>query len=60
VLVPIEDVEDVLPRRKRIVLEREPDLTGADFITQVRTRLRRLAAESAPSTGLRVVQPERG
>jgi hypothetical protein len=60
VLVPIEDVEDVLPRRKRIVLEREPDLTGADFITQVRTRLRRLASESAPSTGLRVVQPERG
>jgi hypothetical protein len=60
VIVPIEEVEDVLPRRQRILLRREPDPTGMDFLTELRARLRRLAAESAP-TGLRPIpQPERG
>ena len=45
VIVPIEDVADVVPRRERILLSRTPDLAGGDFVTDVRTRLRRLAAE---------------
>jgi len=56
VIVPLEDVDDVLPRRQRVVLSRTPDLDGADFLSAVRDRLRRLAAEgkTAPSTlGLR-------
>jgi hypothetical protein len=57
VIVPIEDVADVLPRKERIVLGRVPDLGGGDFLTELRSRLRRLAAEGAV-TGLRpVVQP---
>jgi hypothetical protein len=56
VLVPIEDVADVVPRRKRIELARVPADSGADFVTEVRTRLRRLAAESgAPRPGLRAI-----
>ncbi len=56
VIVPIEDVEDVLPRRERVMLARVPEDTGADFVTEVRARLRRLAAESAPAGArLRVV-----
>jgi hypothetical protein len=51
VIVPIDDVEDVLPRRKRIQLARVPDLSGADFLTELRCRLRRLAAESAAAQG---------
>ena len=58
VIVPIEDVEDVLPRKERVLLQREPDMSGADFLTELRARLRRLATEGAPA-GLRVVpQPE--
>ena len=51
VIVPIEDVEDVVPRRQRVELRRAPDLSGADFLTELRTRLRRLAAESAAAQG---------
>jgi hypothetical protein len=47
VIVPIEDVTDIVPRRQRVMLKRVPDFSGADFLTDVRTRLRRLAAESA-------------
>lgn len=54
-IVPIEDVGDVVPRRQRVVLDRVPDEGGADFITEVRARLRRLAAESAGTPVLRVV-----
>jgi hypothetical protein len=60
VLVPIEQVDDVIPRKQRILLRREPALTGSDFLSEVLTRLRRLAAEGA-SVGLRgLPQPERG
>jgi hypothetical protein len=45
VIVPIDDVADVTPRRQRIMLERVPEDTGADFVTEVRAHLRRLAAE---------------
>ncbi len=56
VLVPIEDVADVTPRRQRIDLARVPLDSGTDFVTEVRTRLRRLAAESvAPGPRLRAV-----
>lgn len=51
VLVPIDDVADVVPRRKRIVLSRTPDLAAPDFVAQVRARLRRLAAEHAAAQG---------
>jgi CelD/BcsL family acetyltransferase involved in cellulose biosynthesis len=44
VLVPLEDVAEVLPRRQRIVLERVPEASGSDFVTEVCSRLRRLAA----------------
>jgi hypothetical protein len=55
-LVPVEDVADVLPRRERIVLARAPEDGGLDFLTQLRSRLRRLAAEGAgASPRLRVV-----
>ncbi len=47
-IVPIEDVDDVLPRRERITLRAVPDVSSGDFISQVRNRLRRLAAEQAP------------
>jgi hypothetical protein len=58
VIVPIEDVADVLPRRERVVLKRVPDLGGADLLTELRARLRRLAAEGA-AAGIRPVpQPE--
>jgi hypothetical protein len=54
VVVPAEEVADVLPRRRRIVLRRVPDLSGGDFLSEVRGRLRRLAAEGAtPALGLR-------
>lgn len=56
VLVPIEDVADVTPRKERIGLARVPADSGTDFVTEVRSRLRRLAAESAtPGPRLRVV-----
>jgi hypothetical protein len=59
VIVPIDDIGEVVPRRKRLVLARIPEETGFDFVTQVRSRLRRLAAESAPAPRLRgVPQPE--
>jgi hypothetical protein len=45
VIVPIEDVADIVPRRERVRLRRVPDLSGADFLTELRSRLRRLAAE---------------
>ena len=58
VIVPIEDVADVLPRKERIVLKRVPDLGGADLLTELRARLRRLAAEGA-AAGIRPApQPE--
>jgi hypothetical protein len=58
VIVPIDAVADVLPRRKRILLGRVPDLAGADFLSELRARLRRLAAEGAAG-GLRPLpQPE--
>jgi hypothetical protein len=48
VLVPIDDVAEVLPRRQRILLARIPVESGRDFVTEVCSRLRRLAAaESA-------------
>jgi hypothetical protein len=47
VIVPVEDVADVLPRRQRIVLERVPEASGLDFLSELRGRLRRLAAEGA-------------
>ena len=54
VVVPAEEVADVLPGRRRIVLRRVPDLSGGDFLSEVRGRLRRLAAEGAtPALGLR-------
>jgi hypothetical protein len=56
VLVPIEEVADVTPRRERISLVRVPEDSGTDFVTEVRSRLRRLAAESTPpGPRLRVV-----
>ena len=56
VLVPIEDVADVMPRRERIELARVPEDSGTDFVTEVRTRLRRLAAEGhGPGPQLRAV-----
>jgi len=60
VLVPIDEVAEVVARRERIVLSRVPDESGADFLTEVRARLRRLAAEGAsPTQGLRrLPQPE--
>jgi hypothetical protein len=51
VIVPIEDVADIVPRRERVMLKRVPDFSGADFLTDVRTRLRRLAAEGAAGQG---------
>lgn len=55
-LVPVEDVADVTPTRQRISLARVPADTGTDFVSEVRARLRRLAAESAtPGARLRVV-----
>ncbi len=62
VIVPIEDVADVLPRRERIVLARVPDADTGDLLTELRARLRRLAAEGAPRpAGLRLQpSPERG
>ena len=51
VLVPIDDVEDIAPRRQRVVLSVTPDLSSMDFVSQVRTRLRRLAAEGAAAQG---------
>ena len=54
VVVPVDEVLDVLPRRRRIVLRRVPDLSGGDFLSEVRSRLRRLAAEGAtPALGMR-------
>lgn len=56
VLVPADDVADVTPRRERISLARVPEDSGTDFVTEVRSRLRRLAAESAaPGPRLRAV-----
>ena len=52
VIIPIEDVLGVVPRRQRILLRREPAVNGTDFLTELRARLRRLAAESA-TVGLR-------
>lgn len=58
VIVPIETVADVLPRKERILLGRVPDLGGTDFLSELRARLRRLAAEGA-GPGLRALpQPE--
>jgi hypothetical protein len=60
VIVPIEDVDDIAPRRERVMLKRVPELSSTDFVTDVRARLRRLAAEGtgAPgSLGLRSVGP---
>lgn len=54
VIVPIEDVEDVLPRRQRIVLRAVPETSG-DFVSEVCSRLRRLAAEQS-ARGLRPAQ----
>jgi hypothetical protein len=51
VLVPIDDVADVAPRRKRVVLSRVPDASGTDFVSDVLARVRRLAAESAAAQG---------
>jgi hypothetical protein len=51
VLVPIADVADVVPRRERVVLSTTPDVSSTDFVSQVRSRLRRLAAESAAAQG---------
>jgi hypothetical protein len=51
VLVPIDDVADVVPRRERVVLSTTPDVSSTDFVSQVRSRLRRLAAESAAAQG---------
>lgn len=51
VLVPIDDVADVAPRRKRVALSRTPDLATTDFVGQVRARLRKLASESAAAQG---------
>jgi hypothetical protein len=51
VLVPIDDVADVVPRRKRVALSRTPDLATTDFVGQVRARLRKLASESAAAQG---------
>jgi hypothetical protein len=54
VVVPVDDVADVLPRRQRVMLRRVPDLSGGDFLSEVRGRLRRLAADgAAPALGLR-------
>jgi len=50
VLVPIEDVREVVPRRQRIELTVPPEESGVDFVTQVRTRLRRLAREGTPTS----------
>ncbi len=47
VIVPIEDVKDVVSRKQRIILEQEPVPTGLDFVSELRARLRRLAAEGA-------------
>ena len=55
VIVPIEDVDDVLPHRERITLRAAPDISGGDFVSEVRNRLRRLAAEQAGRAALRVV-----
>jgi hypothetical protein len=51
-IVPIEDVDDVVPRRERVLLSRVPEETGVDFLTEIRSRLRRLALEGA-GPGLR-------
>lgn len=51
VIVPIEHVEDVLPRRQRILLRSVPDVSS-DFVSEVRSRLRKLAAEQV-AIGLR-------
>jgi hypothetical protein len=54
VVVPVDEVADVLPRRQRVMLRRVPDLSGSDFLSEVRGRLRRLAADgTAPALGLR-------
>ena len=61
VIVPVEDIADVLPRRQRIVLERMPEATGLDFLSELRGRLRRLAAEGASPSSLGLVpKHERG
>jgi hypothetical protein len=62
VIVPIEDVADIAPRRKRVILRRVPDISAADFVTELRARLRRLAAEGASpqgGLGLRGPLPDR-
>jgi hypothetical protein len=51
VIVPLDAIEDVLPRRQRVVLNRVPDLDGPDFLMAVRERVRRLAAEGAAAQG---------
>lgn len=53
VIVPIEDVADIAPRRERVLLARVPDTSGADFLTELRSRLRRLAAEGSGAGSLR-------
>lgn len=62
VIVPIENVADVLPRRERILLSSVPDPDTGDLLTELRARLRRLAAEGAPKqAGLRLQpSPDRG
>ncbi|MCC6222011.1 MAG: hypothetical protein IT201_00795 [Thermoleophilia bacterium] len=62
VIVPVEDVADVTPRRERIALSRVPDAGCGDLLTEVRARLRRLAAEGSPrAAGFRLApSPERG
>ncbi len=51
VLVPVEDVAEIFPRRERIVLSRVPHESGNDFVTEVCARLHRLAGEGARGTG---------
>lgn len=57
VLVPIEDVAQVAPERRRVVLSQAPEDTGTDFVTAVRSRLRRLAAADVAARARPVPSP---
>lgn len=44
-VVPVEDVDEVLVDVHCVVLARTPETAGGDFVSQVRSRLGRLADE---------------
>jgi hypothetical protein len=58
-IVPVEDVAGVVPRKQRILLARVPEASGLDFLSELRARLRRLAAEGAAAPAALRLVPKR-